>query len=454
VARAIEARAGDRLNEQSALLAYHWDTAKDPARAIEWHQRAAEWCELTDATGGLGHWERVSELVSELPEDKDMLVLGALACSRIIGFLWRLGGERDDVEAILERGKALAEKAGDKSVLAGITGAYGAYRGVTLGYCGDYCAYALEALHQAELTDDEELKFACKYGYLSAAYTLNGQWTKAAEIVESTPDLLERDDLYGAAHVSGSPRLIALFDAGLALFVTGRPTEARELLARLDTATAIKGSQDVGIFGLYESFMAEILYGNWDSAMAAAQHIVAQLEDVQTSMASTFANLAMGIALYAKGSADEAVPFLQNCIATFNEKSTGGFLIGGAMGDLAEAELDLGHSDDGLKYAVAAVDFCIERDQKFDLQPWLALVRARVLCGDEAGAQAAIDQAQRVITQTGAVVYQPLLHERRADFAEAFESNWTASDELSEALRLYEDLGADGHVRRVRARLQ
>ena len=452
-AHAIEARAGDKLDEQSALLAYHWDTANEPANAIEWHHRAAEWCAMTDATGGLHHWERVSELVTELPEDKELLSLGSLACSRMLGFLWRLGGRREDVERIVARGRALAEQAGDSSVLAQLIGAHSAYMGVNLGFADVYCEYASAAFRHAEMTDDEELKYACKFGYLSASYILSGQWSKVLEIVETTPGLIEQDDKYGASIISGSPRVLSLFNAGLALYVIGRPAEAREWLAHLNTATVIEHFQEIGMFGRYQVCFAEVLYGKRDEAMATARNIAAQLEKVQTSMANTFANLAMGIATHALGQAAQAVPFLQNCISTFHEKSSGGMVIGGAMGHLAEAQLDLGRIDEGLKCAEDAVEFCIEHEQKWDLQPWLALVRARVLCGDEAGAAAAIDQAQQVIAETGAVVFQPQLHERRADFAEAFDSDWVASDELAEAFRLYENLGADGHIKRVRSRM-
>ncbi|MFT4563481.1 MAG: class 3 adenylate cyclase [Gammaproteobacteria bacterium] len=454
-ALSIEKRAGEKLDEQSALLAYHWDTANNAARAIEWHHRAAEWCALTDATGGLYHWERVSELASELPEDKEILTLGALACSRIMGFFWRLGGELEDIERVLVRGKGLAERAADQSILAQLVGAHGAYLGVNLGHANDYRKYSLEALHDAELVEGEELKYALKCAYLSAANALTGRWSEVLEIIDTTPGIFTQSDLYGSAIISGSPRVLALCNAALAEFMFGRPAAARDLRAHINTETVIERCQEIGMIGRFRGdCLPEAIYGNPDSAMATAQNIYSHLETIQTGFASVIANLAMGIASSAQGHAAEAVPYLENCISTFEQDRAGGMFIGAARGHLAEAQIELGKIAEGLKAADEAVDFCTEYGQKCDLQPWLALVRARILSGDELGAKAAIDQAQQVILETGAVVYQPLLHERRADFAEVFACDWTANDELSEALRLYEDLGADGHAQRVHVRLQ
>ena len=48
VARAIEARDSDKLDERAALLAHHWEGAGEAHQAAHWHRRAAEWA-------GLGH---------------------------------------------------------------------------------------------------------------------------------------------------------------------------------------------------------------------------------------------------------------------------------------------------------------------------------------------------------------------------------------------------------------
>ena len=84
-----------------------------------------------------------------------------------------------------------------------------------------------------------------------------------------------------------------------------------------------------------------------------------------------------------------------------------------------------------------------------DLKPWLALAGAQIAAGDETAAREAIEEAQGVIDETHARVFQPFLHERRAQYAEVFDAEWTRDDELREAHRLFVDLGATGHAERV-----
>ena len=109
----------------------------------------------------------------------------------------------------------------------------------------------------------------------------------------------------------------------------------------------------------------------------------------------------------------------------------------------------MGEVDEARRYVEEAVEFCRPRELKLTVQPWLSLARSRIRGGDQAAALEALEETQQIIDETGAIVYQPFLHECRAAFADAFDCEWTASDEMREAHRLFEELGADGHVKRV-----
>ena len=68
VARAAEARAGDRLDELSGLLAHHWSEAGGAFQAAAWHVRAAHWVCATDLAASRRHWEEARGLLLPLPE--------------------------------------------------------------------------------------------------------------------------------------------------------------------------------------------------------------------------------------------------------------------------------------------------------------------------------------------------------------------------------------------------
>gem|GEM_PF-2065126 len=68
VARAIEQQAGDHLDEQASVLAYHYEQAEDTANAIHYLQRAGHWARRASALReALEHYNRAMELLPNLP---------------------------------------------------------------------------------------------------------------------------------------------------------------------------------------------------------------------------------------------------------------------------------------------------------------------------------------------------------------------------------------------------
>ncbi len=66
VARALLDLTGDRLDENAALVAHHFDAAAELPEAIEWHRRAARWAGTTGFSQAARHWRRIRELLSAL----------------------------------------------------------------------------------------------------------------------------------------------------------------------------------------------------------------------------------------------------------------------------------------------------------------------------------------------------------------------------------------------------
>src|SRR6185436_12981387 len=118
VARVIEAAHAGDLDQQSALLAHHWEQAADLAQAVRWHRRTAEWASTRDPIEGLRHWRKVRELGRSLADDeaKDSRLR---ACSVILaGGSWRLGMSEDDARGCLDEGRSLAQELGRPSAMA------------------------------------------------------------------------------------------------------------------------------------------------------------------------------------------------------------------------------------------------------------------------------------------------------------------------------------------------
>ena len=75
VARALEASAGDKLDELAAQLAHHYEAAGEATSAAHWHRRAAEWVGLSDIRAAFRHWQRVRDLIGGPGEDEALNAL-------------------------------------------------------------------------------------------------------------------------------------------------------------------------------------------------------------------------------------------------------------------------------------------------------------------------------------------------------------------------------------------
>src|SRR5262249_28824925 len=91
VARAIEALRPDRLDEQAALLAYHWERAGEALEAARWHRRAAVWLFKSEPVEGNAHWKRVYELAKSVPATPESTTLRIEACGRLVAYSFIVG---------------------------------------------------------------------------------------------------------------------------------------------------------------------------------------------------------------------------------------------------------------------------------------------------------------------------------------------------------------------------
>jgi adenylate cyclase len=71
VARALAAAYAEKLDEQAALLAHHWEEAGETLAAARWHRRAAEWLWSRDIVRSFEHFERVRALTAALLDEAE-----------------------------------------------------------------------------------------------------------------------------------------------------------------------------------------------------------------------------------------------------------------------------------------------------------------------------------------------------------------------------------------------
>ena len=91
MARAIEAAHAEKLDEQAALLAHHWEEAGEALAAARWHRRAADWLWMRDVARSFEHFARVRTLTASLLDEAEGREHGLRARVMLLQASWRVG---------------------------------------------------------------------------------------------------------------------------------------------------------------------------------------------------------------------------------------------------------------------------------------------------------------------------------------------------------------------------
>ncbi|MCZ6870034.1 MAG: hypothetical protein O7G84_11070, partial [Gammaproteobacteria bacterium] len=448
VASVVEELFGEKLDEQAALLASHWAEADEPGTAVRWPRRAADWAGLNDAAEAHRHWERVRDLVSEIPENPEILELGARACSQILMLGWRIGESEEDAAANFERGKALAERSGSIATLAELNGNYAAIRGLNLGYVPDYLAHADEATRLADQTNDAALQCA-ERAYRMFANIFAGNHPEVLALTDELAGRIPDDPNFGVEFTGFSPLLGIPCARGWSLLSMGRFDEALEGGEEMLRATAAHGFPEMEVWArVFMAWVGEI-NGDNDLLRSHSHAALDAAEKLGGGFDRLMAYSAIGAAHMVDGELDAAIEALENSLRIAAETRSGGCWTPLTLGFLAEAHLRQGSIAPALERAQEAVSFASAHALRLFPRAWLALARAQIRSDLTAEALETLKEAQQVIDDTSSAGYQPRLWEYRAELAQRQGDADAHAHAMREALRLYRELGATGHTERL-----
>ena len=153
VAVAIEAGEAQRLDENAALIAHHYEQAEEMLAAARWYRRAAEWVGMKDMAAALQHWQKLRQLAA-LGAGREATTLLAVGCSQLLSLGLRVGLAAAECTVLFNAGCAAAEEVGDLHSLAILNSNYGGAGILTEGRVVDGVRYMTEAVRLADLTGD------------------------------------------------------------------------------------------------------------------------------------------------------------------------------------------------------------------------------------------------------------------------------------------------------------
>lgn len=381
-----------------------------------------------------------------MPPDDEIEILQLGACVQALGHGWRLGLPRHETDDIVRQGRALAEKRNDLTSLAlaaaveaGLTGIQGE---VPKGY-----RLAVEADAIAQQVDPMlRLIVGPVFVYLSL---LSGRLRDAIASTErmlaSPPD----DPMVGADLLYFSPYIFMLVQQGFLLGYMGRATEALEHFERaLDLARKHNDVENTGwIHGAF--VQAAWLTGDLSIIGTHPEQSVEIAERLGSSFSQVVAYSNVGMAHLLRGDFEAAIEATGRAVAIARERNIGVEWVPLALEFQAQAYLGAG--DDRAQAAAEEAIADARRIQEpiAEAQALRSLGKVLISKGAWHEAKDALMRSLSLIEETEARAVEPFVREELAEIALRTGDAEAHARELREAHRLYEKMGATGHLARL-----
>jgi tetratricopeptide (TPR) repeat protein len=256
-------------------------------------------------------------------------------------------------------------------------------------------------------------------------------------------------------------RLSAGIQAGAAFLVmraqtlryAGRLAEARESLTQIRSLVhEVEGAEELSH---WLAGNLAIQAGNLAGAERESVHLLEKAEAAGSMSTLALGLSTLGQCLVSQGRAAEAIAPLERAIAIHREQRIFRQTEPASTVSLAEAQLQLGELDRADEIARETLAFARERGllsseiRVHHCFAKIALARKGAAAAREA--ELALERAEEIIERVGFLADRPINCELRAELAAASGDTTERDRQLQLARDLYEEMGATGHLERLRA---
>jgi class 3 adenylate cyclase/tetratricopeptide (TPR) repeat protein len=441
----------EKLDEHAALLAHHYEGAGELLDAASWRRRAARRLGTTDFTEAQHHWQKVQELLDEVPPSREVEELRLEACIELLNLSWRVGGDAEEIDAIFAQGMELGKRLGNAASLAILHTAYANAQGVQFGNLERYVEHTGEAARIAEELQDSRLLLdvlASRITALHFAGRLKDAITACNLVLEPDEELTADSDRFGFGTA-----VYLLLRRGSLWTSIGRFEEARRDLDRgLELA---RGRKELELIGIAHGSRVSLALATGDSdfAFAEARRNVEIAESLPVPSLRRGAQTALGTAHLLSRDWTRAAEILEQTVTS--GEGTAALRIDDAanLAIVAVARAQAGDLERARRAADESLRLSCERGAKQqELIGWLALGWV-LLRTDGAGAreelERILERASALVRETGGRVVEPAIHVERAELSRCLGDEHARRAELEHAHRLLTEMNAHGHAERL-----
>jgi len=450
VARALEDLHADKLDENAALLAHHWDLGGEAEPAARWHRRAAELIAGSNSPEARRHWARVRELAEQIGDPAVALALGQQSRLMILEYGWRLGMSADEANELLREGEAWAQRHDDPRARAALYNAFAIPCAFSLGDPGRASELSAAGLRLAEQAGDTALACALELRLFLSAVAMG----LVADMFAMLESVLRHaaDDLERASPLVGYdvPALVTCY-RGWAPFHTGQLDVAHEHFRRGVEVGRARGALEVTGWNLWLESALWCERGDAARAVAAARESLDIAERIESPISRGMALHVFGRSLALAGDAHEAVAALERALPftvrtiLFHEPEV--------LSDLTLVHCSLGAFAAAQAVAERALDRAARcgalRGEVYAHRALASVHLARGGDGAVAEARRLLDRAQSRAEEIGFRLILPHLYELRCRAAEHAGDAAAAEAALRHAQQLFRGMGAPLHAERL-----
>ena len=438
------AREEEHRGERAAVIAWHWERASRPMQAAHWLMEAGTWALRTDLAEAERRWRMVIKVLDGVPETADSQELGVAARVRLSQYGARTGRDPVELDRLYVEARGLAERLGDARLLAWVISISGSEK-FWYGNLREGLARYEEGAALADTTGEPDLQ-AVPHMATAVPLLYLGPVSEALRRIEHSIALCGGDADRGTVYLGYSTLTRGLDFRARALLLAGRLGDATTELERCLALARPRAEPDPLCWAL--SLVARLAWavGEGDGSDAAAE-AVKLADDTRNTAGLVLGLESLALSELTAGRPSSAVSACQRGLAVARERRSGLFEEASVLAQLAAACLGGG---DAAEAAIAAADaVTVARRQEARIVECLALfTRAQTARALERPSNAESDLRGALLLAhgTGALMYEPMIHEELGRLHDDVI-------ELQEALGLYRQIGAAGHVRRLEAEL-
>jgi tetratricopeptide (TPR) repeat protein len=366
-----------------------------------------------------------------------------------------MGLNEQEVAAILDEGRELARRGGDKRALVLLLGTYARAQQLG-GRPEEGLEKAEEALRLSEEIGDVALRLTVLGGVPMVHFSL-GRLAEGLALLEQGIALAGGDAGRGGDQLVFNPLGTILMGKAMTGGMMGRIPEARR---DLDEAIALMrriGDLPVLCAALCLQPTIAEWAGDPSGTLEAAREGLELAEARGSHLAIVMGLQAVGRAHLLHESWADCAAALERCLAQMREHDTGRLFEPLALAWLAEARIELGDVDAARTTAEEAVELGRRRKTPImEAGAHMAIARVLLARGDAGAAEeieAELDRAATLFADCGAAGLAPTVPVERAALARLCGDEEARERHLREAHRLFSEVGATGHVRRLAAEL-